>query len=41
MRRYLSDDFVNEAAKTFQAMLPFHNYMSEVLTTDENGVPIV
>ena len=37
----LSDGFVNEAATTFKAMLPFHNYMSEVLTTDENGVPIV
>ncbi len=37
----LSDNFADKAAETFAAMLPFHNYMSEVLTTDENGVPLV
>jgi uncharacterized protein (TIGR02453 family) len=26
--------------ETFEAMLPFFNYMSEVLGTDENGVPL-
>jgi len=33
-------DFVNTVVKTFRAMRPFLDYMSEVLTTDENGVPI-
>ncbi len=32
--------FVNELSKAFKSMRPFFNYMSEVLTTDENGVPI-
>lgn len=32
--------FVKALSKTFKAMRPFFNYMSEVLTTDENGVPI-
>ena len=32
--------FVNDLSKAFKAMRPFLNYMSEVLTTDENGVPI-
>lgn len=35
-----SKGFVNEVSKSFKAMRPFFNYMSEVLTTDENGVPI-
>jgi len=26
--------------ETFRAMRPFFDYMSEVLTTDANGVPI-
>ncbi|MFT7604124.1 MAG: hypothetical protein ACI8VT_001698, partial [Saprospiraceae bacterium] len=30
----------NELSKAFKAMRPFLNYMSEVLTTDENGTPI-
>jgi uncharacterized protein (TIGR02453 family) len=33
--------FVKEIVKTYQAMQPFFNYMSEVLTTDLNGVSIV
>jgi uncharacterized protein (TIGR02453 family) len=32
-----SPDFVNKATETFQAMRPFLDYMSVVLTTDENG----
>ena len=40
-REVLDKGFVMEAAKTFKAMLPFHNYMSEVLTTNENGELIV
>ena len=46
LRHQFSDEqvttagFVNELSKAFKAMRPFLNYMSEVLTTDENGVPI-
>jgi uncharacterized protein (TIGR02453 family) len=35
-----TEGFVNELSKAFKAMRPFLNYMSEVLTTDENGTPI-
>ena len=34
------EGFVQKAANTFQRMLPFFDYMSAVLTTDENGVPL-
>lgn len=34
----LSDQFENEVIRTFKAMRPFFDYMSEVLTTDANGV---
>lgn len=36
----LSSDFVKNANKVFKAMRPFFDYMSDVLTTDENGVPL-
>lgn len=36
----LDENFSIEVAKIFKAMRPFFNYMSSVLTTDENGVPI-
>lgn len=36
----MSDKFVKEVSKGFKAMRPFFNYMSEVLTTDANGIPI-
>ncbi|MEN2284199.1 DUF2461 domain-containing protein [Algoriphagus sp. SE2] len=32
-----SDDFQKEVIRTFLAMRPFFDYMSEVLTTDTNG----
>jgi len=35
-----SEGFVNELNKKFKAMRPFFDYMSEVLTTDSNGVPL-
>ncbi len=35
-----SDDFAEKVSSVFQAMRPFFDYMSDVLTTDENGVPI-
>lgn len=36
----MAANFVGEMNKTFKAMRPFFNYMSEVLTTDENGEAI-
>lgn len=33
-------DFVHQLVKAFQAVRPFFDYMSDILTTDENGVPI-
>jgi len=36
----LDGNFVKELCKVYKKMRPFFNYMSEVLTTDENGVPI-
>lgn len=35
-----SDDFMDEVVQTFKNMRPFLDFMSEVLTTDGNGVPI-
>jgi len=37
----MQTDFLQKVVVGFQAMRPFFDYMSEVLTTDENGVPIV
>ncbi|MBS1635330.1 MAG: DUF2461 domain-containing protein [Bacteroidetes bacterium] len=37
----LSKQFVKETAQTFKNMRPFFDYMSEVLTTDVNGISIV
>lgn len=39
-KEILSPDFAKNAANVFQRMRPFFDYMSDVLTTDENGVPI-
>ncbi len=33
--------FADAVVETFNAMLPFFDYMSEVLTTDANGQPLV
>lgn len=35
-----SSKLLREMIKTFQQMRPFFDYMSEVLTTDANGIPI-
>ena len=35
-----SPNFLKELSQSFQNMRPFFDYMSEVLTTDANGVPI-
>ena len=37
----LSPDFLYQVNDTFKKMRPFLNYMSEVLTTDANGVLVV
>lgn len=37
----LSPNFARKVADTFSQMRPFFNYMSEVLTTDINGVSLV
>lgn len=36
----LSENFFEEATKTFKNMRPFFDYMSEVLTTDINGIEV-
>lgn len=37
-KEVLSDRFLTEASLTFQAMRPFFDYMTEVLTSDSNGL---
>lgn len=39
-KEVLSTDFLKEANQTFKNMRPFFDYMSEVLTTDINGIEI-
>lgn len=39
-KEVLSDSFLKEAALTFKHMRPFFDYMSEVLTTDMNGLEL-
>jgi uncharacterized protein (TIGR02453 family) len=36
-----SDQFINEVDAAFKAVRPYFNYMSDVLTTDLNGVSLV
>ena len=36
----LSKQFMDEAVYTFSQMLPFFDYFSDILTTDENGTPL-
>lgn len=37
----LSPGFLKETIATYKAMRPFFNYMSEVLSTDKNGMPLI
>ena len=37
----LSPGFAREASNVFKKMRPFLDYMSDVLTTDANGIPTV
>ncbi|MBO9205397.1 MULTISPECIES: DUF2461 domain-containing protein [Niastella] len=39
-KEVLSDQFLTTASQTFKNMRPFFDYMSEVLTTDTNGLEI-
>jgi hypothetical protein len=36
----LDVDFLNHLNKSFKAIRPFFDYMSEILTTNANGEPI-
>lgn len=40
-KEVMSPDFLQEVVQTFCNMRPFFDYMSDVLTTDANGLPIV
>ncbi|MGE8554775.1 MAG: DUF2461 domain-containing protein [Chryseobacterium jejuense] len=40
-KEVLADNFQKEALQTLLAMRPFFDYMSEVLTTDLNGEPLI
>lgn len=40
-KEVLSDDFLNQANKSFKAIRPYFDYMSEVLTTNLNGESII
>ena len=37
----LSLHFFEEVSNSFKAMRPYFNYMSEILTTDLNGVSMI
>jgi uncharacterized protein (TIGR02453 family) len=36
----LNEDFLSKAAETFRNMRPFFDYMTEILTTDSNGLEL-
>ncbi|MES2592684.1 MAG: DUF2461 domain-containing protein [Bacteroidota bacterium] len=40
-KEVLADDFLKQVNETFKKMRPFLDYMSEVLTTDVNGVSLI
>lgn len=40
-KEVLSPGFVKQVSDTFKKMRPFFNYMSDVLTTDANGISLV
>ncbi len=39
-KEVLADNFLSEVDKTYNAIRPFFDYMSDVLTTDLNGEPV-
>lgn len=40
-KEVLSKDFLKNLNQTFKALRPYFNYMSEVLTTDANGISLI
>ena len=40
-KEVLAEDFLKQANETFKKMRPFFDYMTEVLTTDINGISVV
>ena len=40
-KEVLSKNFLEEADKSFRAIRPYFDYMSDVLTTDLNGVSLI
>ena len=40
-KEVLSRDFLQNINQTFKTLRPYFNYMSEVLTTDANGISLV
>ena len=40
-KEVLRDNFLKQANDTFKAMRPFFDYMSDVLTTDMNGISLI
>jgi uncharacterized protein (DUF2461 family) len=40
-KEVLADTFLKQATETFQKMRPFFDYMTEILTTDVNGISTV
>ncbi|MFD2823557.1 DUF2461 domain-containing protein [Lacinutrix iliipiscaria] len=40
-KEVLAPDFLNQVDKAFKAIRPYFNYMSDVLTTDLNGVSLL
>lgn len=40
-KEVLAPDFAEKLSETFHALRPFFDYMSEVLTTDANGEPLI
>lgn len=40
-KEVLQPDFASEVVRTYTALLPFFDYMSEILTTDLNGVSLL
>ena len=40
-KEVLDADFLNEVSKNFKAIRPYFDYMSDVLTTDLNGVSLI
>jgi uncharacterized protein (DUF2461 family) len=40
-KEVLDANFIKEVNETFKRMRPFLNYMSEILTSDVNGISLV